>query len=141
MDAWTNMFQMDAFTLEKHVSDGCLHIGQTCCQWMYTSLWKMFIQMSTIEDAWTNMLSMNDVYKFVEDAHSDGCQRLKMLGQTCFGWMDANTYKFVENAWTLKSRCLDIQVVDAWTNTSQMETHTIYRCLDKHVYVMDLSKC
>ena len=72
---------------------------------------------------------------------SDGCQRLKMLGETCFGWMDANTYKFVENAWTLKSRCLDIQVVDAWTNTSQMETHTIYRCLDKHEYVWDLSKC
>ena len=69
------------------------------------------------------------------------CQRLKMLGQTCFGWMDVNTYKFVENAWTLKSRCLDIQVEDAWTNTSQMTTHTIYRCLDKHVYVWDLSKC
>ena len=85
-----------------------------------------------------------DVYKFVWGRCSfvsDGCQRLKMLGETCFGWMDANTYKFVENAWTLKSRCLDIQVVDAWTNTSQMETHTIYRCLDKHEYVWDLSKC
>ena len=55
--------------------------------------------------------------------------------------MDANTYKFQENAWTLKSRCLDIQVVDAWTNTSQMETHLIYGYLDKHEYVWDLSKC
>ena len=30
MDAWTNMFQMDAYTLEKHVSD-------VCDAWTFTS--------------------------------------------------------------------------------------------------------
>ena len=99
---WRNMFQMDVYTLDKHVVNGCIQVCGRC---------------------------------------SFRCQRLKMLGQTCFGRMDANKYKFVENAWTLKSRCLDIQVEDAWTNTSQMTTHTIYSCLDKHVYVWDLSKC
>ena len=115
-DAWTNMFQMDAYTLEKHVSDvcyGCLDIhfsnampsfqdlhftnGQTCYQWMYTSFWKMFIQMSKIEDAWTNMFQMD---AFTLEKHvSDVC-----------------------DAWTFTSQmpCLpfqDIQVqMEAWTN-------------------------
>ena len=53
MEAWTNMLS----------TNGCI---QVC-------VGKMLIRfrwMSTIEDAWKNMLSI-DVYKFVKDVHSD----------------------------------------------------------------------
>ena len=43
-------------------------------------------------DTWTNMLSM-DVYKLVEDVHSDGwMSTIEMLGQTLSDGMDVNTY-------------------------------------------------
>ena len=72
---WRNMFQMDAYTLNKHVSDGCLHIGETCFRCMRCLDIHFSNAMSSIPRhtlcKWTNMLSMN-VYKFVEDVHSDG---------------------------------------------------------------------
>ena len=82
---------------------------------MYTSWWKMFIQM----DGWMSTI--------------------EMLGQTCFGWNGSQHIQFTD-AWTNMSmygtcqnvnkykQCEQVQM-DAWTNMFQMNAFT----LEKHV--------